>query len=252
MSKRLIAPQAFLERTRPLLGSLYQMALLIADNSEAAETALRLALLETYLSDTDPHDRRALRERLRRETRVIALEQTHELPPSDLEAGEWRGVTGTTLPEESAFLFSHFSQEDRQTQRLLLQRFGCGFSLARAAALTRMTADQAGNAIGAFRARTASAKGETWERAVVRMCRRLVEEPGGAPDLNAVCRAFERDAVGSFRGKRKKRHVPGIIFCVIGVAVCALLFWLIAILLEPSRAPQEAEETAAFLRQMIG
>ena len=248
MSKRLFSPQAFLERTRPLLGGLYQVALLITDNAEAAETALRQALVETYLSDTDPRDRRALRERMRRETRSFALEQRREQNESEWETGDWRGVAGTTLPEESATLFSHFSQEDRRIQRLLLLRFGCGFPAARAAVIADMPGSQASEAIAAFRARSASAGREAWERTMARMCRRLVEEPGGAPDMSAVCRAFERDAVGNFHVKRKRRNIPGIIFCVIGVALCALLFWLIAILLEPSHAPQEAEEAAALAR----
>ena len=59
--------------------------------------------------------------------------------------------------------------------------------------------------------------------------------------MNAVCRAFERDAVLSGSGNKKRRNLFGYILCAVGVGLCMLLFWLMAVLLEPDSVPAAEE-----------
>lgn len=237
MKKQSISPQAFLERVRPMLGAMYQTALLVTDNAETAETALQQALLQVYL-ESDAHDRRALREELGRAVRDCAFTRLRDLPLAEYERGEWHGASASAVVEDPILsaLLSRFSMEERELQRYVLLRFGCGVSHARAAEAAGMDSAQAKDAYAHFRARAAGAKVEAFERSLVRMCRKILESGSAAPDSNAICRAFERDAVMAVRGQKKKRNVAAYIFCALGVLMCMLLFWLMTVLLEPSAA----------------
>ncbi len=239
MKKQYISPQAFVERARPLLGPLYNAALLITDNSGAAETALQQGLLEVYLR-SDAHDRRAMREQLMRAVRQKAFERLQEQPLSQYERGEWHGVSGSAVVEDKILsaLLSRFSMEERELQRYLLLRYGCGVAHARAAEAANMNPIQARDSYAHFRARAAGARADAFERSLARMCRMLLAENAAAPDMSAVCRAFERDAVMAVKGKRTKRNFGAYILCAIAIFVCMFLFWLMAILLEPG-APEE-------------
>lgn len=242
MKKQNISPQMFLERIRPMLGAMYHAALLITDNAETAETALQQALLQVYL-EGDSHDRRALREGLNRAVRECAFVRLRDLPLSEYERGEWHGVSGSAVVEDPILsaLLSRFHMEERELQRYILLRFGCGVSHARAAEAVGMDSTQARENYAHFRARAAGARPEAFERSLARMCRKILEENAAAPDMSAVCRAFERDAVMSVRGRKKRRNFASYIFCGVGLLVCMLLFWLIAVLLEPSSSASQEE-----------
>lgn len=237
MKKQNISPQAFIERARPLLGPMYHSALLITDNAEMAETALRQALLQVYL-EADAHDRRALREQLKKAVRECAFARLSDMPLTDAERGDWHGAGGSSVVEDPVLsaLLSRFQMEERELQRYLLLRNGFAVSHARAAEAAGMDAVQAKEAYAHFRARAAGARPEAFERSLAAMCRKILDEGGAAPDMSAVCRAFERDAVMSVRGKKKKRNFPAYILCALGVGVCMLLFWLMAVLLQPETA----------------
>lgn len=259
MSKRRISPQVFLERARPSLPALYQTALLITDSAELSEAALARALFEEYSTETRPRDKRALRESLRKTTRDCALASLRSAPLCDAERGDWRGATGESVVDDAALsaLFGRFSMEEVATQRYILLRYGCGVSAQWAAEAAELTAAQAKERVERFRSRAAGANAEAFDRALTRMCRLVVTESAGSPDMSAVCRAFERDAVESLRGTRRRRNVPGYVLCAIGILLCAALFWLIAVLLEPSNLNMPADtvgalgEKCAFLRQKI-
>lgn len=246
MTKQSISPQTFIERARPMLGALYHSALLITDNAETAENALQQALLQVYL-EADAHDRRALREQLKKAVRDCAFARLQEMPLTDAEKGDWHGASASAVVEDAVLsaLLSRFYMEHRELQRYILLR--CGFSLShsRAAEAAGMNADEAKEEYVRFRARAAGARPEAFERSLARMCRLILEEGGAAPDLSAVCRAFERDAVMSVRGKSKKRNLPMYVFCALGVLLCMLLFWLMAVLLEPDTAAVEGEISRA-------
>lgn len=244
MKKKNISPQAFVERARPLLGPMYHSALLITDNAEMAETALKQALLQVYL-DADAHDRRALREQLKKAVRECAFARLNDMPLTDAEKGDWHGAGGSCVVEDAVLsaLLSRFQMEEKDLQRYILLRCGFSVSHARAAEAAGMDPVQARDAYAHFRAKAAGARPEAFERSLAEMCRKILEGSGAAPDMSAVCRAFERDAVLSVRGKRKKRNFPAYILCAIGVAVCMALFWLIAVLLQPEAALQEAGQS---------
>lgn len=247
MRKRRISPQVFLERARPYLPGLYQTALLITDSAELAEASLSRALFEEYGAETRPRDKRALRASLQKTTKDCAFACLRSAPLYDAERGDWRGATGESVVDDATLsvLFGRFSSEDPATQRYLLLRYGCGVSAQRAAEATERAPAQAKDAADRFRSRAASANAEAFDRALSRMCKLIVEEPAGSPDMSAVCRAFERDAVESIRGARKHRNVPGYILAAIGILLCAVLFWLVAVLLEPSGDVQPADTIGA-------
>ena len=234
MKKQNISPQAFLERARPMLGSLYHSALLITDNAETAETALQQALLQVYL-EADAHDRRALREQLKKAVRECAFARLQDMPLTDAERGDWHGAGGSAVVEDPVLssLLSRFHMEDRELQRYVLLRYGFALSHNRAAEAAGMDPAQAKEEYAHFHARAAGARSEAFERSLARMCRRILDEGGAAPDMSAVCRAFERDAVMSVRSRKKKKNLPAYLFCALGIFICMLLFWVMAVLLQP-------------------
>jgi hypothetical protein len=246
VTKQLISPQAFIERARPMLGAMYHTALLITDNAESAETALRQALLQVYAVN-DAHDRKTLREQLKKAVRECAFARLQDMPLTDAERGDWHGAGTSAVVEDTVLsaLLSRFQMEDRELQRYMLLRCGFALSHARAAEAADMDPVQAWDAYARFRARAAGARPEAFERSLARMCRMILDEGGAAPDMSAVCRAFERDAVLSERGNKKRRNLPGYILCAIGVVICMLLFWLMAVLLEPDSVPQAEEISGA-------
>lgn len=251
MNRQNIAPQAFIERVRPLLDGMYHCALLITDNAEAAEGALQQALLQVYL-EGELHDKRALREQLRRAVRSCAMETLRDMPLTDAERGDWHGAGGTAVVEDPVLsaLLSRFQMEEKELQRYLLLRYGLSLPPARAAQAAGMSAEQAKEAAARFRARAAGARPEAFERSLEKMCRRLLEGGAVAPDMSSVCRAFERDAVLSKRGRRKKRNFPAYVLCAVGVFLCMLLFWLVAVLLQPETAFPSAGSLSAVLRAL--
>jgi len=242
VTKQLISPQTFIERARPMLGALYHSALLITDNAETAETALQQALLQVY-NASDAHDRRALREQLKAAVRDCAFARLRDMPLTDAERGDWHGAGGSSVVDDPVLsvLLSRFQMEDRELQRYLLLRYGFSLSHQRAAEASEMDPAQAREEYARFRARAAGARPEAFERSLARMCRQILDDGGAAPDMSAVCRAFERDAVLSARGKKKKRNLPLLVFSALGVVLCMLLFWLMAVLLEPDSAPAAVE-----------
>jgi len=237
-----ISPQAFIERTRPLLGAMYHSALLITDNNETAETALKQALLQVYL-EADAHDRRALREQLKKAVRECAFARLADMPLTDAEKGDWHGAGVSAVVEDTVLsaLLSRFQMEERDLQRYVLLRYGLSVSQAKAAEAAGMEAAKAKDDFARFRARAAGARAEAFERSLAAMCRRILDEGAAAPDMSAVCRTFERDAVLSVRGKKKKRNFPAYVLCAFGVGVCMLLFWLMAVLMQPENAFPSAE-----------
>lgn len=242
MKRQNISPQVFLERVRPMLGSMYYTALLITDNAEIAEMALQQAMLTVYLEE-EAHDRRALREQLRRAVCECAFARLQEMPLTDAEKGDWHGINASAVVDDPicSTIMSRLNMEDRELQRYLLLRYGCGVPHGHAAEAAGMESAQAKEAFNRFRARAAGAHPEAFERSLARMCRKIPEESSAAPDMSPVCRAFERDAVMSTKGKTKRRNLAAYIFGAIGILICAILFWLFAVLLEPD-APTAAGE----------
>lgn len=251
MTKKNISPQTFVERARPLLGPMYHSALLITDSAEQAENALKRALLEVY-REQDAPDKRALREQLKKAVQEQAFACVHDLPLSGAQQGDWHGEGVSAVVDDPVLsaLASRFAMEERELQRYLLLRCGLSLAHARAAEAAGMDSAQAKEAYSRFRARAAGARTEAFERTLAQMCRKIVEEGAAAPDMSAVCRAFERDAVLSARGKKKKRNFFAYILCTLGIALCMLLFWLIAVLMQPESAFPSVEGALSALRSM--
>ncbi len=64
-----------------------------------------------------------------------------------------------------------------------------------------------------------------------------------APACGQMLRAFERDAVGQTSRRTSAGRVASVTFLFVGALLCALLFWLLTVLLEPRNPVQAAPQT---------
>lgn len=223
MKKNSVSPKAYLERVRPMLGRLYTLALLITDNAVRAEEAVGEALQTVYEGQI-PSSRQALREKLNRAVRTASRTPS---AADALNGGDW---FPPALPEGGP-LYDRFCMLDHEQQRYIAL-LGAGFSAQKAAHISGLTAPVRESEYAAISAL-------------------LLSDSASAPDLGAICRAFERDAAQTDRKPRRAVSPATVLLCLIGALICIALFWLMVILIDPGMSAADPEFLSILSRKPL-
>ena len=231
------ALRAWFKRVEPLYPELFNTAHVICGNYDQAEYALRSAILEVYLQNTEGG--MGFRERLRAAIREEAVSAAADADDAEFT---WAGFADAGDP-----LTRLACREDIETQRLLMLRHGVGMSPGRIAQLTGLSARYVRETLNRFEVRCrrslAARERGHFEAEFTRAARRQLGAKAGVPLPSGVYRAFEAEAS---RAQPQEHRVTRIIYrllVVIMALLCAALFWLFAVLVQPPKL--EAPEPTA-------
>ena len=243
MKRSIDDPHGFIERVRPMYDELFQCAFALTGNLELAEYVLRSALLEAYLRRGEWRERMSFHEGIAYALRAVAMTELRRIRSVGGFEVDWALPSGVNLTGEEMALLSRVERESPRTQRLMLLTYGCGLKAAQAGQALSLSAPgvKEGQHRLLSRLQRASRLGRReMEARMETLSEKLLLTPcPEAPACSQVLRAFERDAEGQTGRKASAGRVAGVTFLFVGALLCALLFWLLTVLLEP-RTPVQA------------
>ena len=230
------ALRAWFKRVEPLYPELFNTAHVICGNYDQAEYALRSAILDVWAQNADGG--MGFREKLRSAVRDEALRAASD------GASEFTWPGFTALVDDP--LIRQAARENIDTQRLLMLRHGVGLSPGRIAKLTGMAASQVRGALDRFEARCrrglSAQERSRFDALFARAARRALGVRAGIPHPAAIYRAFEAEASQLQVSDHRLGQVVYRVLALAMAAICAVLFWLFAVLVQP---PELANETGA-------
>ena len=225
------ALRAYFGRVLPSIPELFNMAYAICGNFEQAEYALQYALTEAWTGEF--HGGVGFREGLRNTLREVARE---EALGQDAGAPEftWDGLTD---PGNDA-LTELLAQESAGTRRAAALRYGCGLSVSKTARLMGVSAAEVREALERLN-RKASRKLDASDRRraealLARSVRRsFAQADENMPSMSAVYRTFAAETAEVQRPKHWMAKGVRFALYVLLLLVCAVVFWLMAALIQP-------------------
>ena len=223
------ALRAWFKRVEPLYPELFNTAHVICGNYDHAESALGSALMEVYLQNVDGG--MGFQERLRSAIRSEALRTAREASPSEFT---WQGFSeGSDDP-----LTPLICRESLEIQRLLMLRHGVGLSISRVALLTNMSSGRAREQLNRFYLRCRRSlpvqDRNRVDKRISLAARRQLSSRSGVPHPSGIYRAFEADASNQQVPEHRIARIVYKILIVAMALVCAVLFWLFAVLVQPA------------------
>lgn len=237
MKRSIDEPRGFIERVRPAYDGLFQCAYVLTGNLELAEYVLRSALLAAYLRRGEWRERMSFQEGVFYALRVVALTELRRIRAVGGYEVDWALPSGADLlPAESALL-GRLERESVRTQRLMLLLYGCGLKANEAAQALSLSVPGVREAQRRLLSRLMRAskmgRRET-EARLESLSDKLLAVPClDAPAFGMVVRSFERDAHGQTDRKASAARVAGTAFLAAAALLCAVLFWVLTVLLEP-------------------
>ena len=218
--------RAYYERVKPLLAELYNMAYAICGAEEPAENALLFALVEGW--EAESRGNIALREMLRNALRENAPDEAAEFE----EAATWDGNAFAQNPK-----LTLLEREKESVRRLIVLRCGCNLSFSVIAGLLDSTQPEVKREFTRVKrewAKCANVPERSAEAVLGRILRRQMRTPSPKqPDAETLFRTFTEEALQTKKPLRLVSTVARGILETIVVLLCALLFWLIAVLIRP-------------------
>ncbi len=218
--------RAYYERVKPLLAELFNMAYAICGAKESAECALLYTLMEGWESDS--HGNIALREMLRNTVRDAASDEAVE----SKEACTWNGNEFAQNPKLELLEY-----EPVQVRRLIVLRCGCNLKLSVIAGLLNLSQTEAKRELVRFKRKWAKGAGVSEHRAEAELGKILRRQMRMAssqqPDSEAMFRTFTEEALQTKKPMRIVSTVGRGVLEALVVLLCALLFWLVAVLIRP-------------------
>lgn len=234
--------RTYYSRVTPAIPELYNMAYAICGSYDLAEYALQYALMEGWFGET--HGGMGFREGLRNTLRQVAFEEAVE-PRAETPEFTWDALTESSDDP----VLAQLAGETMETRRMVALRYGCGLSIGRIAKLMSRTASQVRADLEHF-SRSASRKlpASQRHRFDVHLARAIRHQFNQAndsmPSLGSIYRSFEAEAAENHRPSHwASKIVKKIILCVLAI-LCALIFWLAAVLIQPTvlEQPQAVQE----------
>ena len=239
------ALRSWFRRIDPIYPELFNMAHVICGNYDLAEYALRSAILEVWSQNADSG--MGFREKLRGTLRAEALRIANEEGEEGAEF-TWPGFSAGAGDE----LLRLAGRESPEVQRMLMLRYGIGMSPSQIARLTGTTAAQVRTALDRFESRCrrslSSQERSRFDALFGRLARQQLASRSGIPHPSAVYRAFEAEASGLQVSEHRVTQVVFRLLMLAMAVVCAVLFWLFAVLVQPPdirpEAPAESDPPA--------
>ena len=244
---------AFEELAREHFRELFRAAHALTGNMELAELTLGGALLTAYLHRHEWQGRVGNREGLMRAVRSVAALEMQSADRVEYP-DDWNGLAQLT-PEETRHphMAEYLASQSVTSRRAVTLRYGCHLDARRIARFAGLDEGECLDALrGAQRAaerysgqsRKQSARAA--QRLLVQTVRDDMARPGDdLPDIGLIMREVERDAAGREDRRGTVWRSASVLLAILGVAACAALFWLLAILLEsPIRGPARPQTSA--------
>jgi DNA-directed RNA polymerase specialized sigma24 family protein len=237
MRRSIDDPRGFIERVRPAYDELFQCAYALTGNLELAEYVLRSALLAAYLRRGEWRERMSFQEGVSYALRVVALTELKRIRAVGGFEVDWALPSGAELSPAEAALLGRLERESTRTQRLMLLIYGLGLKASEAAQALSLSAPGVREAQRRLLSRLMRAsklgRRET-EARLASLSDKLLAVPClDAPAFGAVVRSFERDAQGQTGRKTSATRVVGTVLLAAAALLCAVLFWVLTVLLEP-------------------
>lgn len=242
------ALRGWFKRVEPIYPELFNAAHAICGNYDQAEDALRSGILEVWTEDSEGS--MGFRERLRTAVREEAL----RLCRQDEGGADftWPGLN----PEGSNPVLRQAAREGLETQRLLMLKAGLGLSPGRIALVTGLPASFVKTTLKRFDARCrrslpARDRGR-YDVLLSRAMRQQLQSRSGLPQPKAIYRAFEAEASNFKPRTHRISRVIYRIAVLVMALICAALFWLFAVLVQPPElqtqvsTPEDAQTVTTF------
>lgn len=225
------AMRAFFSRVTPVIPELFNMAYAICGSFDLAEYALQYTLVEAWNGDS--HGGMGFREGLRNTLRRVAVEEALH-GDGGKQAFSWDGLTEAGEDPVMALL----AAEDDDVRRAVALRYGCGMPVAKSAKLMGLPAAKVKEMLSRFERaavrRLPPSQRKRFEQRLAKTVRRAFGAAGeDMPSLGAIYRSFEAEAMEKRRPKRLVSRMVKRSFMALLAVLCALLFWLAAVLIQP-------------------
>jgi len=251
------ASAAFEEIAREHYRELFRAAHALTGNSEMAELTLGGALLTAFLHRQDWQGRLGNREGLMRAVRSVAALELQNADPAEYQ-DDWNGLT-QIAPAQARHpqMAEYLASLSVAARRAVTLRYGCQMDARGIVLLTGMAQEDCLDALrgAASAAQRCAQQGggqssRTSQRVLIQTVRQDMARQGDdLPDIGLIMREVQRDAAGREDLRGALRRGISLVLAILGVAACAALFWLLAILLEsPIRGPSRALPTEAPVR----
>lgn len=245
--------QRYIERIRPLCGELYRRAHVIVGNADIAEFVLQNAIADAYARRKEWQGRIGLREALNASVREEALDElnramesgSYERDPDDvLDRSLYSGLTPDVADQTQQMLLARIVREKPGLQRALMLKYGCGLSTKEIAFVLQTKHKEVNDALRLCVIRMDRAlkklgapKG-VLERRLGQISESALRRPGGdIPDVGTIFQFFDESMEKEKKVGARIGRVARAVLLTAGALLCALLFWLIAVLLEPRTSP---------------
>ena len=244
MQQTMDAMRSFYSRVTPAIPELFNMAYAICGSYDLAEYALQYTLVEAW--NGEYHGGMGFREGLRNTLKRIAAQEALNNGAGAKEFS-WDGLT----EENDDSILRVLAVEDDDVRRAVALRYGCNLPLAKGAKLMGITPARMKEMLRRFE-RTAvrrlpPSERRHFEQHLVKSVRRAFGTAGeDMPSLGVIYRSFEAEALEVRRPKRLAGRIVKRLMTALLAVLCALLFWLAAVLVqpvpmeEPSRISTEA------------
>ena len=236
------AMREFYSRVTPVIPELFNMAYAICGSYDLAEYALQYTLVEAWNSES--HGGMGFREGLRNTLRRVAMAQAIQ-NSSGAKAFSWDGL----IEAGDDPVMELLAAEDDDVRRAVALRFGCGLPAAKGAKLIGISPAQMKVMLSRFERaavrRLPLSERRRFEQRLVKAVRREFSTADeDMPSLGAIYRSFEAEAMESRRPKRLAKRIVKRMLLILLAALCALVFWLAAVLIQPAPMEQPVQITA--------
>ena len=224
------AVAAYIKRLRPHIRYFYRAALAITADRQLSEQVLTEALVRAYQRNASASPA-GFRDAVLGHVRAAAFEFMEGAVPMD----EWPGFA--IAPDEKQPFAGLLLREDRESQRIIALRYGCGMTVREIASIMGLGDEAVKGRLTATRKRVERAlKGETaprmpYERACLRAVRYMMGLPGDDRiDGEYLLHEVQVEITGRHRPRRFIAGViRGVLVALFASLLCAAL-WLVGVL----------------------
>ena len=263
MKKDIDNPHFFLQKVGPFYNEFFQAAYAIMGNIDLAGFVLQNTLLEAYLRRKDWRDRMSFREGVMYCIRLVGMTELRNVRREGAYEQNWPGFDagwdGGSASDGVIGMRGLIMKEAVDGQRMLMLKQGCGLRNNQIAEVMQIPESEVKRKLRGCDARLKRrweqfskrekgvGKNLYFEKVLRSAVRQEMAHPNeNVPDASGVFLVFESDVEGARTKRHSFGHYLAVVLCVAGVALCAFLFWLIAILLEsPAQPTSLSAPTAA-------
>lgn len=226
------ALRAYFKRISGASPSLFNMAYAICGNYDLAEYALRSALLTVW--QENPQSSLGLHEKLMGHVRRNAVRLALSKSGKSCEC-TWNELRHA----ESNPILDQAVQEAPEIRRCLVMHYGCNMPIKTIARISGISSAHLKNAFHRFEARARRRLPPKDRRHFEGMLHNAMEDfirrsNADVPAAETLYRAFEAEAAEMPVNTHRISHIVGRILFFILAIFCALIFWLYAVISQPS------------------